>query len=276
MCLQILTWLTSSDTNKKILFLLDFLYSVEQCNFTPNFSNSKFHFPSRFEKWWFHYKYTCCKKCSATCSAKKFRAKVWLQYNLQVLTQMNSERSPLLAACMECTIFDMKIPSADSLRSKAIEKSNSGPRLDTYCKKKWNSKLKLANEQVGWQAGRLLLHPPWRVKRAKKNRRSWRLHLHLQSAFFNDCFFLEGFEITWNEKKNRMYTTWIYFQILLNWVFGGKIAGGTDSRRSKGKYTKVHDCTDPTFILFELKVPTWSPFGYNNWIKEWKQGSVFR
>ena len=49
---------------------------------------------------------------------------------------MNSECSPLLAARVECTIFDVKIPSADSLGSKSIEQSNCGARLDTYCKKK--------------------------------------------------------------------------------------------------------------------------------------------
>ena len=29
----------------------------------------------------------------------------------------------------------------------------------------------------------------------------YKLHVHLQSAFFSDCFFLEGFEMTWKGKK---------------------------------------------------------------------------
>lgn len=28
-----------------------------------------------------------------------------------------------------------------------------------------------------------------------------KLHVHLQSAFFSDCFFLEGFEMTWKGKN---------------------------------------------------------------------------
>lgn len=64
---------------------------------------------------------------------------------------MDGKSSPLLAAGMKCTIFNMKISRANCLRSKAIEQSHSGARLDTYYNKEFAKRLikKISSREIG-------------------------------------------------------------------------------------------------------------------------------
>lgn len=103
---------------------------------------------------------------------------------------MNVEGTPLLRAGMKVSPLHMEIPGTDRLGTQAVKQGHLCPRCYTYWRgiknRKWNWKKKIIfksnlNIKLLWNHSALF---------------DLCVSNNSQSAFFKDCFFLEGLEMT--------------------------------------------------------------------------------
>lgn len=97
---------------------------------------------------------------------------------------MDVEGAPLLGAGVEVAAFHVEIARADRLGAQPVEQRHLGPRCDAHCGTNGTAWARRPTPGEGHDS------PP-----PPGGRESGRTP-NVRSAFFKDCFFLEGLEMT--------------------------------------------------------------------------------